>query len=160
MGKNNKVYIDNILKNELQKYATEVAIGLATKVRDELTEITSYAIDEFYKSYTPVSYNRNYYNFKKNSFTKFYQNSHNSIIRGGVELTPDNLDSIYSTDKYIVFNTVYSGIHGFPSVTPTMNPNPYKIITDYRNDIISNIQDYKMYGIQRANKNNYTMLKS
>ena len=115
------------------------------------------AIDAFYRDYEPKSYSRNYYNFKENSFKKYYQNAHGSIIRGGVELTPNELEPIYAANPLVVFNAVYSGIHGFPTVTSPMSPSPYEIITNYRDGIINNINDYKKYGIDRARKNKYTM---
>lgn len=167
----NKIEISKDLLTDLQKYSATVAISLATQVRDEMNTTAQKAIEDFYNHYRPKNgeplyYKRHYYNFRKKSFTKYYKNPHNSIIRGGVELTPYNLDDVYRADTEYVFNLVYLGYHGnvgmFPhhvtNVPPVMSPNPLDILLDKRNEIIKNINEYKEYAIEKANKETYDML--
>lgn len=167
----NKINIENDLIKDLKDYATTVSISLATQVRDEINQTAKEAIDAFYNHYRPKNgeplyYKRHYYNFRRNSFTKYYKNPHNSIIRGGVELTPYDLDDIYRADSEYVFNLVYLGYHGnvgmFPhkvtNIPPVMTPSPLDIILDKRDYIVKNINDYKQTAIDKANNKTYSTL--
>jgi len=165
MAIKNKINISSELIKDLKKYTNSVCVSLASQVRDELNITAAKAIEDFYNHYRPKNneplyYKRHYYNFRNNSFTKYYKNPHNSIVRGGVELTPYELDDLYRADTEYVFNLVYLGYHGnvkmFPhqvsNVPPIMEPNPLTIILNKRNDIIGNINHYKDNAIDRANK--------
>lgn len=164
----NKVNINNDLIQDLKTYATSVCTSLAGQVRDEMYKEAHFAIDEFYNDYEPIYYKRtkNHYNFKKNSFKKYYKNPHNSIIRGGLELTPYELDDLYRADKEYVFNLVYLGYHGnvnmFPhtiyNTPPVMEPSPLDILLDKRDFIVKNINDYKDNAINKAKKQKYSFL--
>ena len=162
----NKIVILNDLIQDLKKYSSSICVSLATQVRDEMYDCAKYAINEFYNDYKPLYYKRHYKNFKKNSFRKYYYNPHNSIIRGGVELTPNELNDIYRADKNYVFNLVYSGFHGnvsmFPftvgTVPPIMNPSPLEILLDKRDCLINNIEDYLDVAYEKANKQAYAFI--
>lgn len=171
--KKNKVTISMNLEKELDDYLTEFSVGMAAFVRDEMHECTKHAIDAFYNNYRPKNkeplfYNRNYYNFRNNSFSKYYENKHGKIIRGGVELTPGNMDDIYRADTDYVFNLVYAGYHGsvwtlpneIKNVPPVMNPGPLEILLNRRDEIVKNIDSYKSYGLNRASNKNYLCIKT
>lgn len=162
----NKIHIDNDLIQDLKKYSSSVCISLATQVRDEMYKEAQFAIEEFYNDYEPLYYKRHYNNFRKNSFEKYYKNPHNSIVRGGIELTPYNMNDLYRADTEYVFNLVYLGFHGnvnmFPhniyNVPPTMNPSPLDILLDKRESLIKNINDYKDMAINKAKNQQYIFL--
>ena len=164
----NKVNIDNDLIKDLKAYATSVCTSLAGQVRDEMYKEAHFAIDEFYNDYEPIYYKRTpkHYNFKKNSFKKYYKNPHNSIVHGGIELTPDELDDLYRADKEYIFNLVYLGHHGnvnmFPhtinNIPPVMSPNPLNILLNKRDFLVKNIVDYKDKAIEKANSFSYDTL--
>lgn len=178
----NKIHISSNLVADLQQYTKNVAKGMSMYVRDELTKTTRDAIEKFYSSWTPHTYNRHYYNFLENSFRPYYKNPHNTIIRGGVELTPYLMDDIYysiaknSKSKYestpgidsnepkltdYIFNLVYMGYHGNISMLNSnlsvarMSPSPYDLIMDKRDYLLNNIQSIKKYGINYANGEAY-----
>lgn len=181
----NKITISKELCDDLKKYANKVAVGIASTIRDEMFDEAKNAIHDFYSDYTPINYKRHYYNFSNKSFKKYYYNGHNSIVRGGIELTPYLMDDIYSssingTQKYLsaekidgfheqdltdyVFNLVYSGYHGNMSMinsafsVPVTNPSPYERLLNKRDSIIKNINKYKNIGINRANQEFYRTL--
>lgn len=165
--KKNKININKDLIRDLKDYSATVCVSLATQVREEMYETAKFAIEEFYKDYTPLYYKRHYYNFRENSFIKYYKNPHNSIVHGGIELTPYELDDIYRTKSEYVFNLVYSGFHGnvnmlgsdkITNVPPIMNPSPLDILLDRRDELVKNINDYKGLAMDRANKKSYGTL--
>lgn len=162
----NKITIDNDLIKDLKQYSSTVCVSLAAQVRDEMYKEAQLAIEKFYDDYKPIFYKRHYYNFRKNSFLKYYKNPHNSIVRGGIELTPYELDDLYRADKEYVFNLVYLGYHGnvnmlpysISNIPPTMTPNPFDMLLDKRDYLIDHIDDYKDIAINKANKQAYSML--
>lgn len=162
----NKVHIDNDLIQDLKTYSSSICTALAAQVRDEMYKEAQFAIEEFYNDYDPLYYKRHYYNFRKNSFIKYYKNPHNSIVRGGIELTPYNMDDIYRAEKEYVFNLVYLGYHGhvqsFPheifNIPPRTKPSPYDILLRKRRNLIRNISDYENKAIDKANKKTYKTL--
>lgn len=161
-----KINISPKLKEDLKTYATAACVGLAAKTRDIMYEEAKTAIAMFYASYDPVRYKRHYTNFENNSFQKYYSNPHNSIVRGGVELTPDNLDDIYKIDANYIFKLVYTGHHGnagaFPQSISNMPPvteAPLQMLLDMRSAIVNNIGNYKGYAMDAASKKSYSVIK-
>lgn len=162
----NKIEIKDDLIRDLKNYSSAVCVSLASKVRDEMYKEAQMAIEEFYNDYDPLYYNRHYYNFRKNSFKKYYKNPHNSIIYGGIELTPSELDDIYRADTDYVFNLVYLGYHGnvnmLPynifNIPPTMEPTPLEILLDKRDFLVKHIDNYKKEAINKANNGSYNTL--
>lgn len=162
----NKVHIDNDLIHDLKKYSSSVCTSLAAQVRDEMYKEASFAIEEFYNDYEPLYYKRHYNNFRKNSFTKYYKNPHNSVVRGGIELTLDSMDDLYRANTEYVFNIVYLGFHGnvnmfshnINNIPPVMNPSPLDILLNKREFLIENINDYKDEAINKARKQQYIFL--
>lgn len=161
----NTVTIEEKLITDLKNYGSSICVSLATQVRDEMFETAKGAIDDFYEHYpNPIKYNRNKYNFKKKSFIKYYKNPHNTIVRGGIELTPDKIDNIYGVDPTYVFDLVYSGHHGnveaFPhsiyNIPPVMSPSPMEILEDKKQYIIDHIGNYKNIALQNARRGNYS----
>lgn len=168
--KKNNVKINDELINDLKQYASSVCVSLASKVRDEMYEEAKLAIDTFYNHYEPLYYKRHEYNLKKNSFKKYYKNPHNSIVRGGIELTPYELDDLYRADTEYVFNLVYLGYHGnvnmFPhrdkiyNIPPVMDPDPFTILLNKRDYLVENINNYRGDAISKAKNQSYDTLKT
>lgn len=180
------VKINKELINDLNKYSNTCIRSLSYKVMNELYDCAVYAIESFYKDYQPKNtyistsydwkhgapngapfyYKRHYTNLLKKSFRKIYPDFSSSrrTIRSGIELTPYNMDNIYShgvtsqkgkeyynTDPNLtnlVFNLVYSGYHGNPAMFGTgiatykMSPSPLEIILKRRTSIVNNIESY------------------
>lgn len=162
MAKNNKVIISSQLLNDLKKYSEQVCVGMATFTRDDLTDMALHAMANFYMDYTPYFYKRHYYNFMDNSYMKYYKNPHGSIVYGGVELSPKNMDNIYADPVEEVFDMVYAGFHGPASIkndgVPRSEP-PKEQIENYRDYIVTNIQKYRSHGFQRANSLSYSTIE-
>lgn len=162
----NKITIDNDLIKDLKTYSTAICVSLASQVRDEMYKEAQFAIDAFYNDYEPLYYKRHFYNFKKNSFKKYYKNPHNSIVRGGVELTPYEMDDLYRLETEYVFSLVYVGYHGnaaiFPhnvsNIPPIMSPSPLEMLLDKRDHIVGNIGNYKGQAIDKAGKKSYSTI--
>jgi hypothetical protein len=164
MKNKTKVKISNDLINDLKKYLKEVCVGCATFCRDDLTEHTTDAINNFYADYDPLKYSRHFFNFYKNSFEKYYKNPHGQIVYGGVLLTPYNMQDIYKDEPAShVFDFVYNGFHGVSSAihnNPSpMNPAPREEIELRQFFLSSNTEMLKNYGIQRASKGNYSTIE-
>ena len=171
------VKLSSNLIQSLNDYGHNVCLGMAKQVRDELNDEAVYALENFYASYAPKNgpilsggyewkfktpkgvpyvYDRTYTNFLKKSFKKYKQDKHHSIVYGGVELSPDFMDSIYQNPVETVFDFVMSGIHGHPSLgLQQMDPSPIEIIRNKKKEIVENIQDYRQYGIDEANSRSY-----
>ena len=164
MAKKGKIDLSG-LETYITEYANNVARTVAGQIRDDLYDEAKLAIEEFYNSYNPKYYRRHYYNFYNKSFKKYYSNAHGTIYRGGIELTPENLDSIYRAPTDLVFETVYAGFHGpadfgygwgknlfgsIPNSNSISNGTwisngsvvPMKIIEKKRDYIIDHIQQY------------------
>lgn len=150
MRKKAKIQINNKLKGDLKEYTNQFIRGIVEEVKNELTETALNAITRFYTSWTPKYYNRHYFNFLQYSFKSYYKNPHNTIIRGGVELTPNRMRDIYEDSTQEVFDLVYHGFHGMAGITnpnvPKMDPSPLELIYLRRNNIVKNISMYKKYG--------------
>lgn len=172
MGKKTKVTISKDLIKDLKKYSEKFCVGMATQVRDDLTEQTVFAIGKFYMDYKPKYYKRHYYNFMDNSYKKYYSNPHGHIIRGGVELSYMFMDDIYQDDTEEVFDFVYHGFHGVASafdkqnnpiagkrtIPSVMKPSPLDIIYNRRKYIISNINEFTNKAYEKAKSYNYDTL--
>lgn len=168
--KKNKVVILDELKKELKEYVKNYSIGIGHQIENEMINTAKSSITLFYEDYSPHIYKRHYYNFKKNSFKKFYENKHGSIIRAGIELTPERMDDIYGKYKdgnYVtdyIFNLVYSGFHGNEkmmhpnAVVNVMSPSPLEMVINQKDKIINNIDKYKKYGIINARKDKYKFI--
>ena len=114
--------------DDLNTYSQNVAKFAAIEVRDIMADTACDAIEAFYADYEPDLYLRNYYNFRKKSYKKYYHNSHDKIFSGGIILTPENMDELYihktvsplaehptwGAPASQVFETVMDGWHGLP----------------------------------------------
>ena len=123
-----KDLIDDII-DDLTEYSKNIAKFAAIDVREQLADAAADAIEAFYADYEPDFYYRNYYNFRKKSYKKFYHNSHDKVFSGGIILTPENMDELYlhqaktpfaehnpyGASAAQVFETVMQGWHGLPS---------------------------------------------
>ena len=173
MGKKSKVTITDKLIKDLTEYSKNFRIGMATKTRDNLAKATAVAIEMFYQDYTPKYYKRHirngkHYNFGELSFEKYYYNKHGSVIRGGVKLSPEQMESIYQDSKEEVFDMFYAGYHGVASgfvspytftPVPVMSPSPLEIIEESRNNFVKHINVFEIYGYQRAKNGSYDTLE-
>lgn len=155
----NKVEITKGLESDLKKYLEQYCVGMATFVRDDLTQEARVSILDFYADYTPKIYNRHEENFQKHSFEKYYKNPHGQIVRGGVKLSTEDMAPVYQDPLYEVFDIVYAGFHGPSSAIkgnpPRMVPSPMERILDRQSYLIGNIGSFKSYGEDRANKGSY-----
>lgn len=130
-----KDLIDDIAK-DLKTYSSNVAKFAAIEVRDQLAQTAHDAIESFYNDYKPTEYYRNYYNFRKKSYKKYYHDAHGTTFTGGIEFTPEEMDELYinhSADGFwgapaeLVFEKVMAGWHGLSApynVTSKMTPSP------------------------------------
>ena len=165
----NKVNISDELVNDLKKFSGEVSKALAINSRELLFDTSKRAVEYFYNTYDPVSYKRHYYNFRENSFKKYYKNPHGSIYRGGVVLSHESMDDIYQDSTEEVFDMFWHGIHGvasgfvspksFSVIPPVTQPSPLEMVEMQRKDIVDNINDYKDTAIEEANKQSYTTIR-
>lgn len=177
----------DLLKNDIEQYAYNVVKTMATQTREELCDAAKYAIEEFYRDYTPKSgsintsyqweygspsgvplyYKRHYDNFLTRSYKKYYHNNHNKYFSGGVELSPDLMTDYYQGDINEVFDMVYSGFHGVSSgfinprsftATRVMSPSPIQIIQKKQNDLIKNIDKLQNKAMVEAQLYKYNVL--
>ena len=139
------------LPKEIIEYAQKATAKTAQLIADKMTETAKYAINKFYDDYTPMYYNRHYFNFKNNSFRRYYKNQHSKTFIGGVELTPERMQDVYQDPVREVFDSVYAGFHGVSSmfenpksftVTPRMKPSPMEILKKKQENIKKNLDDY------------------
>lgn len=157
----NKKQLMKLIKDDMEKYKNTLGRSLAGQFRDELTLTATNAMGAFYGDYPAKKYKRHYYNFMENSFRSYYSNPHNTIFRGGVELTPSAMDSIYDEPVEIVFNDVFElGYHGPQDFAPAqMSPSPLRIVLDKQNEIYKNPMKYIDKAKKVADGGNYTVLK-
>lgn len=163
------------------KYAHRVCSAAAGKIRDDLFKETKSAIAAFYDSYRPkdgepLYYHRHYYNFLKypgkydrneKAYRKYYDNKHNDIYYGGVELTPELMDSVYGSRKHPtpnqeVVDTVFAGFHGpagmfytpktFHTIPPRMKNFPRQRLLNLKKKIIDKPDKYIAYGKKVAER--------
>lgn len=136
----------NAVEKEIKKNLSSLCKRIATQIRDDLTEAAEKAIAEFYASYNPISYDRNYWNFENYSYRKYYYNNNNKRFIGGVQLTPGYLFDLYEDDTYDVYESFFSGFHGpinkmkkvFPDMI--MKKSPLEMIYEKRNEIIKQLK--------------------
>lgn len=150
------------IKADLRKYANSVCRNAASEIADELTEDALFAMGAFYSDYSPKKYSRHYYNFMNKSFRRYYSNPHNKIFRGGVEYTPNLMDSIYSNNPVedVFVDVVGMGSHG-PyglSKVPLMDKSPMQMVIEDRDNIVKNINSYIDRAKVKAQKDNYSVL--
>lgn len=152
------------VEKDTRKYVGKILSATAGKIRDDLTEEAFNSIAYFYTSYSPKYYHRHYYNFMERSFEKYYSNPHNVIYRGGVRLTPEKLEELYTDPAPQVFDVVFAGFHGVQSAidfgydarpeatVPNMSPSPMERILAKRDYIADHIDKYIEYGKAQARK--------
>ena len=179
MAKQNNILLE--LSKEIEQYSRDIAKQLAIETRENLYKIAFKAISAFYSDYSPIYYKRHRpisYNLRK-SYRKFYANPHNTIYRGGVELSSEWMDDLYRADTDYVFNLVYAGYHGnilmlpwekedrdgppfgtLKNIPPIMSPSPLEIILNARDNMVKNMA-YKANAIaQKVKKNgNYRYIR-
>ena len=170
----NKVTIESGLKKDLQRYSVELCKALAHKVEDSLEEAHQIGMANFYTDYSPVVYHRHYYNFMDKVYKRYYKNPHNKTIRGGIEISPDYLYRIYTSNYKdengnkitedvtdLVFDLVYlQGRHGgfrFGAQIPTSIP-PIQYVTERRRTIVNHIGLFSEDCFLKANEGAYTFI--
>ena len=191
MGKSKKnnvtVTIKDELIKELNNFSKEVCVGAAAYVRDTLTDTAYEAFERYYCDYQPVSggypcsyswkfftpeghptdYVRTFNVLTNKVIQKFYENKHGKIIRGGVELVPENMKENYdipasaSSERNNVFANISAGYHGLPAPynkIPDMNPSPQEIVMKKHNDLCNDLITLENIGVTRAKKGSYTYL--
>ena len=136
--------VENYLKERLK----EAGRKAAGKIRDEMYTFALTTIAYFYSSYSPTYYRR-HGNFAIPPFKKYYQNSHNIVFSGGIELTPDVIPDVYRERRILsadldspleVFQRVImEGMHG---VGGPRTDIPYERFEEKRDMIKAHIIDY------------------
>lgn len=142
---------DEILK-ELRNRSQKAASWAA----DELTDATKNAIDSFYGNYSPTIYKRK--GGLKNSFSRFYENAHNTTYYGGVELSDSS--SSYSSvvtgrsvdNAFVTMLAWFAGRHGFTEALPSkyhiknyppaMSPSPNELLIKKRKEVESKLENF------------------
>ncbi len=104
------------LEKDVQKYGNNIAKNIAIQVRDALTEEYNYSVQQFYASYDPKDYKRQYSLY--NTGKKYYKNPHGTRFYGGVEIFPDKMGKHHDSNDYVL-NISLMGIHGEPSIEIT-----------------------------------------
>lgn len=162
MGNDFKDWVEDFCSG-LKKQAQEKASKVADRIANEQESTAKLAIASFYSNYKPTKYKRHYTNFMNNAHKRYYNNARSTTYYGGVEQTPDAMESIYHANykkgnpsvdpQYIYWNTM-AGRHGavefFPpnvrnnitNVPPVMSPSPIEMILMKREEIINNIDSY------------------
>ena len=155
--------------------AMQVCHYAGQKIADDITEETKNAIEDFYDNYDPKYYLRTY-NFKNNSYKRYYKPNKYSVV-GGVILSPDDME-VYINGRHrlnpeLPFNSSYAGYHGISSgfeiikhrdigeaeinipsninlnVSTHMSPPPLERIVDKKRSIEKNIDKYIEGGTSR-----------
>lgn len=145
--------------SKIRLYTKNVMKDIAVNIRDDITNTTADALDQFYNDYTPKIYKRHWdiHNFinrgdrlKVNSFKKYYVHASTGTYKVGVLLSPyadakqykSPMKDVYSGSVEQVFYSVYHGFHGLPTTIHRMTPTPLEIIENKRDYIINHLQDY------------------
>lgn len=131
------------LPKEVIQYAQKVTANTARLIAEDMHKEAQFVIETFYNDYTPKYYQRNYVNFQRNSFKKYYNNRNNKVYSGGIELTPELMKDYYNYPASWVHEAVFYGFHGLPiEGTPRMSPNPLQLLLRKQDKIKSNIDKY------------------
>jgi hypothetical protein len=149
---------ENLIK-DFQKYGNNIARNIATQVRDALTEEYNYSVQQFYGSYDPQQYKRQYSLY--NTGKKYYRNPHGTRVHGGVEIFSDKMGEHHDSNEYVL-DISLKGIHGEPSIAVTP-PWILDHMLTYRlllfNSIDVNDGGIGSTAIAKAKSNSYTILK-
>ena len=162
------------IEKDARDYATNIAKIMAKDIADEMTEVASSAIEDFYNQYDPEDlsthggeiYYYRHWNFEK-SFKRFYRN-HDPRYYGGIELTMSDLPNVYhgtNSAPQNVFWRVYAGYHGIASFmsakgktnipVPIMSPSPMERINSRFDYIQKHLKDYENKATKEAKKKKY-----
>jgi len=147
------------LEKDIQKYGNNIAKNIAIQVRDALTEEYNYSVQQFYASYDPKDYKRQYSLY--NTGKKYYRNPHGTRFHGGVEIFSDKMGVHHDSNEYVL-DISLMGIHGEPSIAITP-PWILNHMLTYRlllfNSIDINDGGIGSIAISKAKSNSYTILK-
>lgn len=149
---NKNIKVSSKLIEDMQKYGNDIAKYIATYTRDTLYNNYMEIMKDFYDDYSPKSYHRTY-QMKKNSYKKYYRNSHGNTYYGGIQLTPDDISpnnythvskktgKIYGMPNEVIFNWVtFGGFHGSPTTFAyKTSPSPYNKIITTRDEILHEV---------------------
>lgn len=157
-----KIDCSNLIK-KIRTYSNLIVKGVATDIRDDLTNTAADALIKFYEDYpNPKVYKRHWdiHNFinkgnrlSVNSFKKYYVH-YSNIYNVGVLLSPyadskqykKPMIPVYNGTIDEVFYSVYHGFHGLSEgryvMVKPMRPSPLEIIEDRRKYLINNIDNY------------------
>lgn len=131
------IHVSPELRKDLQRFGNQVAKNIATKSRDELTKEFAWTITNFYTSYAPTQYERNWQLYK--AYEKYYQNAHGNIYYGGVRILSDKMQDLYHDSPDEVLSTVLEGFHGRSNRWIQTEPAPLEHIIKFRDSLIAGI---------------------
>lgn len=134
-----------LLREDIEKYLRVFAETYCKKGEANITKLAHYAMQEFYRDYTPKYYDRTYdlYDPKKKhkqsngSVIPYYHNNGDAIY-GGVKISSENM-SLYQpfsanpTDPFEVASFAWNGWHGHPLRDIYMSPTPLEIVRKMMN---------------------------
>ena len=151
--------VEKGLYDDLKKFASNVAKGMALETRKLLTQEAHTALDIYYSDYSPILYDRTN-NLLNGSYEPYYSNAHGTIYRGGVKFSSDNMAEVYRAPAEWVFSLAAgSGIHGLPGQgLPVTTPDPISYVEQKR-DSLSGIGSLSSAGIALAKSDSYQYLK-
>lgn len=170
-----RVRIDNAVYSDFRKLSGCIVSSAAKRVADEMEEAAKLAIETFYGSYGPSMYGRRVWNLTSNSHKRYYRN-HGTHASGGVQLTPENMASIYpsvfntkSMPGDYIFDLAYSGRHGntealrqvIPNaaIPPVMSPSPMELVEKKQSEIAGKGSSYVDSGFEEAMKQSYAIIR-
>ena len=164
-----KVEIPKELKDDLKKYAQNVAKYTATAIRDEVAEEFRFVIERFYDDYDPKYYIRQ--NGLYRTYSKYYKNSHGSVYYGGIMVSTENMypgnvtgagskyEYGYRGTQEQVLESFYNGFHGVPTLGILSTPSPREHMENYIITLANNISYYNEKAIEKAKKETYKYLQ-
>ena len=172
MSKINTSALKKVILEDLKQYQKNFSLHMGQEISNVLYEEAHSAIRDFYTSYHPDYYERNY-NFWK-SYKKINTSKGGARI-AGVELLVDQLPDDYrkqsgntfyssyaSANPEDVFWRVYGfGWHGIASLqnkAPTLSPPPYERLIKKRDEIVANPSIYAEKAYRKAKKDKYNYL--
>lgn len=136
--------LDNLygLKKKLIARAKEQCMAVTKLAADEFTKCAKFSIEQFYKDYSPIYYDRTF-DMLNNSYHRIYSNKGNKFM-GGVSVDPSLLSEYTHThlSKDQIWEMVWLyGYHGYEngdSQQGIYTTPPAELLDNYINDVLLN----------------------
>lgn len=148
------IYVSKNLIKDIEKYGNNIAKNIALSAKKELVEEYAYSVEQFYASYTPIYYNREWQ--LRRSYKPYYRNPHGNRFYGGVEITSQKMKHD-DNNEYILNNSLY-GFHGSPDLGIWTPPYILNHVLNFHNILFGMIENYVNSAITIAQKEHYNFL--